>query len=70
MSLEEGWQVQFARMFALEKGVVSQEYFVYFKKPQRISGTKIPQNAAGELSKGEPKKKDTAGELRCLKTII
>ena len=40
--------MQFARMFALEKGVVSQEYFLYLKKPQRISGTKIPQNAAGE----------------------
>ena len=33
--------------FAAEKGAVLQEYFVYFKKPQRIYVVKAAQSAAG-----------------------
>jgi len=40
-------QEQMMRNFSSEKGVALQEYLVYFKKPQRISGLKFPSDAAG-----------------------
>ena len=38
-------QAQIARWFCSKKGAILQEYFVYFKKSQRIFGQKQPQDA-------------------------
>ena len=43
--------------FAAGKGVISQEYFVYFKKSQRIPAVKFSQSAAGARAKSCPKSK-------------
>lgn len=50
-------QEQPARDFVLEKGVFSQEYFVYFKKKQRIAGEKDPADAAAGIARSSPNKK-------------
>jgi hypothetical protein len=36
------------RIFLSEKGAETQEYWMYSKFLQRISGTKFPQDAAGD----------------------